>query len=98
MLIVIAAYLWDRRHLQRTLALLAPALILAQVDFVDWNVTVRPDLGALELTMGALMLVSSQRPSWKKIAAAGLLCGFSGVIKQSYIALPLATVLWLLWS
>lgn len=98
MLIVIAAYLWDRRHMQRTLALLAPALILAQVDFVDWIVTVRPDLGALTLTMGALMLVSSQRPSWKNIAAAGLLCGFSGVIKQSYIALPLATVLWLLWS
>ncbi|HJT54523.1 MAG TPA: hypothetical protein VJ848_11780 [Candidatus Angelobacter sp.] len=97
MLIVIAAYLWERRHLQSTLALLAPALILAQVDFVDWIVTVRPDLGALTLTMGALMLISSQRPSWKKIAVAGLLCGFSGVIKQSYIALPLATV-WLLWS
>lgn len=98
LLIVVAAYSWERRHMQRVLALLAPALILSQVDFVDWIVTVRPDLLALGITMAALMLVSSQRPSWKKIAIAGLLCGLAGVIKQSFIALPLASVLWLLWS
>lgn len=98
LLIVVAAYVLERRHMQRVLALLAPVLILSQVDFVDWNVTVRPDLAALGLTMGALMLVSSQRPSWKKIAAAGLLCGLAGVVKQSFIALPLAALLWLLWS
>ena len=98
LLIVLAAYSWERRHVQRVLAVLAPVLILTQVDFVDWNVTVRPDLAALGLTMAALMLVSSQRASWKTVAAAGLLCGFAGMIKQSFIALPLATLLWLLWS
>lgn len=98
LLIVAAAFLWERRHMQRVLALLAPALILTQVDFVDWNVTVRPDLAALGLTMAALMLVSSRQLSWKKIAAAGLLCGLAGVIKQSFIALPLAALIWLLWS
>jgi len=98
LLIVVAAYSWERRHMQGVLALLAPVLILSQVDFVDWNVTVRPDLPALGLTVAALMLVSSQLPSWKKIAAAGLLCGLAGVVKQSFIALPLATMLWLLWS
>lgn len=98
LLIVAAAFLWERRYMQHLLALLAPALILTQVDFVDWNVTVRPDLAALGLTMAALMLVSSQQLSWKKIAVAGLLCGLAGMVKQSFIALPLAAVLWLLWS
>lgn len=98
LLIAVGAYSWESRHMQRVLALLAPVLILTQVDFVDWNVTVRPDLPALGLTMAALMLVSSQRLSWKKIATVGLLCGLAGVIKQSFIALPLATLLWLLWS
>lgn len=98
LLIVVAAYSWERRHMQGVLASLAPALILTQVDFVDWLVTVRPDLPALGLTMAALMLVSNQRRTWKKIAAAGLLCGLAGVVKQSFIALPLAALLWLLWS
>jgi hypothetical protein len=47
LLIVAAAYSWNRRHMQGVLALLGPVLILSQVDFVDWNVTVRPDLPAL---------------------------------------------------
>lgn len=98
LLIVVAAYFWERRHMQGVLAILAPMLILAQVDFVDWNVTVRPDLAALGLTMAALMVLSNQRLSWKNMVAAGLLCGFAGTIKQSFIALPLAAVLWLLWS
>jgi hypothetical protein len=98
LMIVVAGYLWVRRHIQPVPALLAPMLILAQVDFVDWNVTVRPDLPALGLTVAALMVLSNRRLSWKNIVAAGLLCGFAGTIKQSFIALPLATVLWLLWS
>jgi hypothetical protein len=98
LLIVAMAFFWEKRHMQAMLALLAPTFILAQADFVDWNVSVRPDLPALGLTVAAVMLLANQRLSWNKLVVAGLLCGFTGAIKQSFIALPLATVLWLLWS
>lgn len=98
LLIVLAAYFWERRHMRRPLALLAPAIILAQIDFVDWNVTVRPDLVALGLTVAAFLLMTEKPISWRTVILAGALCGFAGAVKQSYVALPCAAVLWLLWS
>ena len=84
--------------MRRPLALLAPAIILAQIDFVDWNVTVRPDLFALGLTVAAFLLITAKPISWRNLIFAGLLCGVAGAVKQSFIALPCAAVLWLLWS
>lgn len=98
LLVVVAAYRWERRYMRAGIALLAPALILAQIDFVDWNVTVRPDLPAIALTVAAFLFLTDKQLSWKHVIAAGALCGLAGAVKQSFIALPIAAVLWLVWA
>ncbi len=98
LLVLMAAYRWERRYMRAGIALLAPALILAQIDFVDWNVTVRPDLPAIGLTVAAFLFLTEKQMSWKHVIAAGVFCGLAGAVKQSFIALPIAAVLWLVWS
>lgn len=98
LLVVMATYRWERRYMRVGIALLAPALVLAQIDFVDWNVTVRPDLPALGLTIAAFLFLTEKQLSWKHVIAAGALCGLAGAVKQSFLALPIAAALWLVWS
>ena len=97
LLLLIAAYRWARsQNLAPLVALTAPAFILAQIDFADWNVSVRPDLPALLLGFVAFYFLSSGVLTWRRAALAGLFCALAGLIKQSFVALPLAATLWLL--
>jgi hypothetical protein len=95
--LLIGAYRWARKQkLDPVIALMAPAFILSQIDFADWNVSVRADLPALLLSFAAFYFLSTSKPTWKRVAAAGLFCAVAGLFKQSFIALPLAATLWLI--
>src|SRR5439155_1323738 len=97
LLLPLLAYLWERRQaVPVVVALIAPAFILAQIDFLEWNVSVRPDLLALAITLATFLIVSARELSWRRAAAAGILCAVAALLKQSFIALPLAIFLWLL--
>ncbi len=97
LLLLIGAYRWARKqNLEPLIALMAPAFIVAQIDFADWNVSVRADLPALLLSFAAFYFLSTSRVTWKRAVIAGIMCAFAGLFKQSFIALPLAAGLWLL--
>jgi hypothetical protein len=95
--LLVGVYQWARKQrLDPLIALMAPAFILSQIDFADWNVSVRADLPALLPTFAAFYFLSVSKPTWKRVAAAGLFCAVAGLFKQSFIALPLVAMLWLL--
>ena len=99
LLLLIGAYRWARmQKLDPVIALMAPAFILSQIDFADWNVSMRADLPALLLSFTAFYFLSSSGLTWKRAAIAGIFCALSGLFKQSFLALPLAATLWLLLS
>ncbi len=99
LLLPIVSYRWARkRGLTSAVALSAAAFVLAQIDFLDWNVTVRPDLLALLFSVAAFYLLTTEDASWRRMIVAGLLCGMAASFKQSFIALPFVTVVWLLWT
>jgi hypothetical protein len=95
-LLVFAAYRWVRRLLPSAIALVAPALILAQIDFEAWNASVRPDLPALLATFAAFYFLTTGPAAWRRLILCGCLCGVAGLLKQSLIALPLAVLFYLL--
>lgn len=91
------AYRWTRRAgASPALALAGSAMILAQIDFLDWNVTVRPDLPALTLTVGAFYVLTRPQLTPRILILAGVLCALAALFKQSFIALPFVTFLWLI--
>jgi hypothetical protein len=96
LLLVVAAYRWERQRLTFAIALVAPALILAQIDFEAWNASVRPDLPALLAGFAAFYFLLTGPLSWRRLLFCGCLCGVAGLLKQSMIALPLAVLLYLL--
>jgi hypothetical protein len=96
LLVVFAAYRWGRRQMLTPAAAFAgAALILSQIDFEAWNATARPDLPALLLSFIAFFVLTTASVTVRRAALAGLFCGIAGLLKQSYIALPLAVFLWL---
>lgn len=96
-LLLIGAYRWARKQeLEPLIALMASAFIVSQIDFADWNVSVRADLPALLLSFTAFYLLSTSSLTWRRAAIAGMFCALAGLFKQSFIALPLAAGLWLL--
>ncbi|MFI5103375.1 MAG: glycosyltransferase family 39 protein [Terriglobales bacterium] len=99
LLLPMVSYRWARkRGLTTAFALSAAALVLAQIDFLDWNVTVRPDLLALLFSVVAFYLLTTEDASWRRMIVAGLLCGMAASFKQSFIALPFVAMVWLLWT
>jgi hypothetical protein len=96
LLLLFLTYRWGKRQmLAGAIAFAAPLLLLSQIDFEAWNATVRPDLAALLLTFVAFFVLTTAPVSWRRVLLAGLLCGVAGLLKQSFIALPLAGLLWL---
>jgi hypothetical protein len=96
LLLVFAGYLWGRRRgLAAGIALMGPALILAQIDFESWNASVRPDVPALLVCFAAFFALTTAPVTWRRALLAGILCGIAGLLKQSFIALPLAALFWL---
>ncbi len=97
LMLPVIAYRWVRRQgASATVAWIAAAIVLAQIDFLDWNATVRPDLVALVFTFAAFYLITAKELSWRTLFIAGVLCGVAALVKQSFIALPFVTVVWLL--
>ena len=99
LLLAFLALRWQRGlDIPLAAASVAPALLLSQVDFADWNVSVRPDLPALFLSFAAFYVLSRRSLTARRAALAGVLCALAGLFKQSFIALPLAAGLWLFLS
>jgi len=97
LLLLFGAYSWERRQkLAVAIACFSPALILSQIDFEAWNASVRPDLPALLVSFAAFFVLTTAPISWRRVALAGCLCGIAGLLKQSFIALPLSVLFWLL--
>jgi len=97
LLTAVIAYRWQKRQrMPIPVALLAPLLMLSEINFVDWNISVRPDAIALLLTLVAFSLLAKDSLRARDVIAAGVLCGLTGLLKQSFIALPLAAGLSLL--
>lgn len=96
LLLALIVWYWCRKQgLPPMAALVGSALVFAQIDFVDWNATVRPDLPALLFTFAAFYLLVDLQPSYRTMIMAGALCGVAALFKQSFIALPFVTILWL---
>jgi hypothetical protein len=96
LLLPVISYRWVRsRGLPPMFALLAPVIMLAQIDFLDWNVSVRPDLLALLFTFAAFYLLTTTELFPRTLIIAGAICGVAALFKQSFIALPFVTMVWL---
>jgi hypothetical protein len=97
LLLPVIAYRWARiRGLPPVYAWIAAIIVLAQIDFLDWNVSVRPDLLALVFGFAAFYLLTAAELSPRTVIVAGVLCGVAALFKQSFIALPFVTMVWLL--
>jgi hypothetical protein len=73
--------------------ILAGALILGEIDFLEWNASGRPDMAAILCNACGLWMLASGH-----VAIAGLLGGVAVLFKQSYVALLGAGVVWLFWN
>jgi hypothetical protein len=99
LLLLFATYLWGKRQtLTGAMTFAAPLLLLSQIDFDAWNATVRPDLVALLISFAAFFVLTTAPVTWRRALLAGCLCGLAGLFKQSFIALPIAGLLWLFTS
>lgn len=79
----------------RLAALLTATFVLAEPDFIGWNVSARPDLLALALTLAAVLaLLRASRRVWL-VAAAGLGMSLAVLSKVSFSAAPVAVIVWL---
>jgi hypothetical protein len=98
LLLAFAAYRWERRRLAFAIALVAPSLILAQIDFEAWNASVRPDLPALLAGFAAFYFLLNGPLSRRRLVLCGCLCGVAGLLKQSMICWRKSSfvLLWLL--
>lgn len=99
LLLLFATNRWSKRQmLAGAMAFAAPLLLLSQIDFEAWNATVRPDLLALLVSFAAFFVLTTAPVTWRRALLAGCLCGLAGLFKQSFIALPIAGLLWLFTS
>ncbi|HUN60954.1 MAG TPA: glycosyltransferase family 39 protein [Candidatus Sulfotelmatobacter sp.] len=81
-----------------SLAAIAAVMLLAQPDFLGWNITARPDLLALLLMLGSLLLaLKMDEHRWLFVVLAGLLAALAFLVKQPGAAVGLAIGLVLLW-
>jgi hypothetical protein len=81
-----------------SLAAIAGLMMLAQPDFLGWNITARPDLLALLLMLGSLFFaLKMEEPRWVFVVLAGLLAGLAFLVKQPGAGVGLAIGLVLLW-
>jgi hypothetical protein len=79
-------------------AALAAALVFADPEFFRTNVSTRPDLIALALSIWAIGLVVANIERPRNLLAAGVLVGLAVLVKASYVAAPIAIAIWLVRS
>lgn len=78
-------------------ALTAAVAMWSGFDFTMWISSARPDLPALFCTaLGLLLAAWDGSPRRGLILASGLACSSAWLLKQSFVAVPLAILLWLL--
>jgi hypothetical protein len=91
-------YLWNRRiGLSRPLSLLTPTFYLSLPILIPWAVAARPDFLALLLGFAALSW-SGFRTGAKSTSVAALLAAMAFLVRHNAVAVPVAVVLWLVWS
>jgi hypothetical protein len=78
------------------IALIPPLLMLSDYSFARWNATVRPDIHAILFSV--LCITLALVPSRRALALSGVCAAIAVFLKFTYVAAPLAVVLWLVWS
>ncbi len=90
-------FAFSRRQVGWYGAALAAVALAAGIDFSGWIACARPDLLALFFTILGLVLAAwPPAPGRVRLLAAGAACAAAWLIKQSFVAAPLAVLLWLL--
>jgi hypothetical protein len=91
-------YLWNRSlGFSFRRAFLASAFYFSFPILIPWAVTARPDLPALFLGFAALYC-AGLRSSASSVALAGAVAALAFLAKHNAVAVPVALVLWLVWS
>ncbi|MGC4053250.1 MAG: hypothetical protein QM757_28435 [Paludibaculum sp.] len=91
-------FVWGRQMGRPVLiALLTPALYLSFPILIPWAVTVRPDFPSLFFALLALCL-AGYRPSMPWVILAGLAASLAFLIRHNAVAVPVAVVLWMVWT
>ena len=91
-------YLWNRGlKFAPQQALLTPAFFLAFPVLIPWAVTARPDFLALLLGLVALYWAGS-RSTTGAVVGAGIVAGLAFLTRHNAVAVPVALVLWMVWS
>jgi hypothetical protein len=90
-------FYWNRRlGLSLRIALATPAIYLCFPILIPWAVTVRPDFPSLFFALIALCLVANKESAgW--ICLAGVSAAAAFLIRHNAVAVPLVSVLWLVW-
>ena len=99
-LLAVAAlgFSWNRKiDLPVGLALLTPLFYLSLPILIPWAVTARPDFPSLFLVFLALYIISV-RSTTASIWLAAALAGLGFLVRHNAVSVPVAAVLWLLWS
>jgi hypothetical protein len=88
---VVAYSLARRAGASRNAAILGAAVALAAPFAPYWNITSRPDFPALLLSLLGLWAISrGEQPSYVEAFLAGVFCAAAVLMKQTFIAAPLA--------
>ena len=91
-------YLYNRGlGFPRLLCTVTPVLYLAFPLLLPWAVTARPDLLALWFGVMSLYLVAFRVDSVSTLAA-GLLAALAFLTRHNAVSVPVAVVLWFVWS
>lgn len=91
-------YRWNRRlGFSVSMAFLTPAIYFSLPVLLPWVVTARPDLPALFMGFLSLYWVGL-RPTSSRASMGGAVAALAFLAKHNAVAVPIAIVLWLLWS
>jgi hypothetical protein len=96
--VTVLGFRWNRKigH-PLGLALLTPLFYLSLPILIPWAVTARPDFPGLLLVFLALY-VSSLRSTTVSVFLAAAVAALGFLVRHNAIAVPVAVVLWLVWS
>jgi len=96
---LVAYSLARRLGTSKSAGILGGAMTLAAPFVAYWNVSARPDFPALLLSLLAIWVIAlAEAPAYRSVLLAAIFCACAVLIKQSFIAAPLAIALLLVLS
>ena len=81
---------------KRWIAVIPAIFVITGYSFARWNVTVRPDMAAVLLSVLCIALLLI--PTRGSVVGAAVCVAAAVLLKLSYVAAPVAVLIWLIWS